>query len=354
MSFKRILIINPFGIGDVLFTTPVISNLRRAYPDAFIGYIGNRRTIDFLKCNSKINQVWAYERDEYYAVYKKNPILFLKKWMDFIRDIKDLHFDVVFDFSLNSTFGFVSMLSGISKRIGYDYRGRGRFLTEKLPLQGFEGRHVIAYYLDLLNHIGIDASDHSMEMPIAPSEEVWADQWLKDQGISGKTLIAVVPGGGQSWGTQAQNKRWPAVKYADLVDKIIADSPDAVILMGDQSEKELSQEVTRLAHRPLYSAVGETSLTQMAALFKKCRLAIVNDGGPLHVAVAVGIPTVSIFGPVDPMVYGPFPSKGHQVVQKSLACQPCYRRFRMASCLHLSCLQELSVEQVYRKVKEIL
>ena len=92
----------------------------------------------------------------------------------------------------------------------------------------------------------------------------------------------------------------------------------------------------------------------MAALFEQCRLAIVNDAGPLHVAVAVGVKTVSIFGPVDPKIYGPYPAEGHSVVQKDLPCQPCYRRFCMANCEHISCLSELSVEEVYRKVKGIL
>jgi len=72
------------------------------------------------------------------------------------------------------------------------------------------------------------------------------------------------------------------------------------------------------------------------------------------VAVSAGVKTVSIFGPVDPQVYGPYPMANHTVVQKLLPCQPCYRRFRMANCGHISCLGELSVEEVYRKVQNIL
>src|SRR5208283_1549917 len=105
MNFKKILIINPYGIGDVLFTTPVISNLRRSYPQATIAYLANARTADFIKMNPDIKQV--------------------------------------FDFSLNSSFGFLCVACGIKKRIGFDYRGRGRFLTDKIPLKGYEDKHVI-------------------------------------------------------------------------------------------------------------------------------------------------------------------------------------------------------------------
>ncbi len=92
----------------------------------------------------------------------------------------------------------------------------------------------------------------------------------------------------------------------------------------------------------------------MAALLQLCRLVIVNDGGPLHVAVAAGVKTASMFGPVDPVVYGPYPSLGHTIIQKGLACQPCYRQFRKASCDHLSCLRDLSVEEVFNKIERLL
>ena len=124
--------------------------------------------------------------------------------------------------------------------------------------------------------------------------------------------------------------------------------------MGDPKEEELCRQVASQSHSTLHIAVGKTTLPQMAALFAQCHLVIVNDAGPLHVAVAVGIKTVSIFGPVDPQIYGPYPAEGHIAVQKNLPCQPCYRRFRMAQCTHISCLGELSVEEVYRKVQQIL
>ena len=351
---NKILIINPFGIGDVLFTTPLVSNIHRAYPNARIVYIGNTRTKDFLSQNPQINDVLSYDRDEFVAVYKKNPVAFIKKWMDFIFKIRRERFDCVFDFSLNASFGWMTYCCGIPKRIGYDYRGRGRLLTHKITLKGFEGRHVIDYYLDLLKLADIPIIDRQMQLPLTEADLLWAKAWIKDKGIDKQLLIAVIPGGGASWGAQAKNKRWPAEKYGDLVHKIIAQTKAAVILMGDAKEEPLCAQVARLASSPVYVAVGQTSIVQMAALLKQCRLVVLNDGGPLHVAVASQVPTVSIFGPVDEKVYGPYPSEGHSVVKANLACQPCYRQFRQAACAHVSCLSNLSVEDVMRKVLEIL
>jgi len=351
---NRILIINPFGIGDVLFTTPMIANLKRAYPQAYIAYISNRRTEEFLRLNPKIDHVLVYERDEFHAI-RYNPIRLLGKWFSLIKEISDQRCDAVFDLSFNRMFGALCWICGIPKRIGYDYRRRGMFLNHKATLKGYEGRHVIEYYLDLLRWVGVDTSQKTMEMPVAREHEDWAKQWLKDKGIADRKLVAIVPGGGQSWGGRAVKKRWPAEKYAQLTDKIVAEGSAAVILMGDSREEPLCREVAALVHSPVYSAVGQTSLTQMAALFKQCRLAVVNDGGPLHVAVASGTKTVSIFGPVDEVVYGPYPpSADHQVVTKGLACQPCYRKFFLALCGHISCLRDLSLDDVYRKVKSAL
>src|SRR5207248_2863335 len=134
-------------------------------------------------------------------------------------------FDVVLDFSLNTSFGFLSKMCGIKRRIGYDYRGRGRFLTDKVFLKGYEGRHVVEYYLDLLTKLDIPVLERSLEIFIDPVHKQWAQDWLKGQNIdSTKPLIAVIPGGGASWGKDAAHKRWPAAQYASLVDKIVAKS----------------------------------------------------------------------------------------------------------------------------------
>lgn len=349
---NSILIVNTFGIGDVLFTTPVISNLHRAYPQARIVYLANRRTAEFLKHNPKIHKVLVYERDEFHAVYRRNPLAFALKWRALVEEIKAERFDAVFNFFLNRTFVSICWLAGVPMRVGYDFRGRGQFLTHRYPLVRYEGRHVVEYYLDLLRRQDIPVHDTSLEMPLSAGDDEWAAQWLKSHSIAGHPLlVAMVPGGGASWGKHAQNKRWPAAQYAQLADKVVADLGAAVILIGDAKEEALCQEIARLAHHPFYSAVGQTSVTQMAALFKRCRLAIANDGGPLHVAVAVKTPTIGIFGPVDDAVYGPYPPAGHEVVKLGIACQPCYRNFYVNDCSHSKCLQELSVEDVYKKVE---
>ncbi|MBF0485524.1 MAG: glycosyltransferase family 9 protein [Candidatus Omnitrophica bacterium] len=359
---KNIIVVCPFGIGDVLFTTPFIAALKEEAPDIRISYIGNARTFPVLKNDPRLHKVFSYERDEFFAVYKKSPWAFLRKWQGFITDIRREKFDAAFDFSLGSPLGLALMLAGVPLRIGYDYKGRGRWLTQKIPLKGFEGRPVAGYYLELLKYWKADhhksgraGAPPGMALFPSESDRNWARDFLAQNSLSDKKFLCLYPGGGASWGKGAHQKRWPAGQYAKLADKIIEKTSLALILMGDKSEIELCETVKNAMRGPkAINAAGKTSVLQAAALVCHARCVVANDGGPLHVAVASGVPTASIFGPVDSVVYGPFPAKGHKVIIKGLSCQPCYRRFRMTDCQHLSCLKELSVEEVFNQVEVLL
>ncbi len=343
---QRILIVNPFGIGDVLFTTPLIAALKERYPSASLSYIGNARTASFLKNDPRLSQVFSYERDEFVAVYRRSPLAFARKWLDFVKELRSLQFDTAFDLSLGAPLALALVCAGIPVRIGYDYKQRGRWLTHKLPLKGYEGRHVVEYYLDLIG-VQEDKRRYAMAIYSSIEDDMAAEELLRLNGFKRGAFIVVHPGGGASWGKGSWAKRWPAVNFAKLADKMIEKEGLPIILMGDASEAVLCGEVAgAMKHKPLILA-GLVSITRAAALMRLSRWVIANDGGPLHTAVASGAKTLSIFGPVDPAVYGPYPAEGHVVVQKRPLCQPCYRNFRMSDCDHQVCLRELSPDDVF-------
>jgi len=361
MSFKetppkRVLVMNIFGIGDVLFTTPMISNLKASYPDLYIGYVCNSRTAAILERNPKINKVFTYDRDDFSEASQRSKIQGVRKWIAFLREIKKEGFDTSIDVSLSDLTNWVTWMAGIKRRIGFKYKSRGFFLNQKFPLKGYEDKHVVEYYLSLLESIGVPTDIKNLELSIDQADMDWADRFIAEKGgrSNGKPLIGLVPGGGASWGKDAIFKRWEPEKYAKLADKLIEKFSAAIILMGDKSELELCEKVSAaMAHQPAM-ACGETTISQFAALARKCSLMIVNDGGPLHIAVAAGVRTASIFGPVNERVYGPYPAGNHIVIKKDLACQPCYRRFKKASCDHISCLNQLTVDEVFEKVQGAL
>jgi lipopolysaccharide heptosyltransferase II len=356
-SKLKYLLINIFGIGDVLFTTPLISNIKAFDPSATIDFLCNKRVAPLLEANPQINKIYIYEKDDYALLFRKSRRGFFCKVRVAFQEISREKYDVAIDLSQNKYLMFCLRLAAVKKRIGFNFKKRSGSLTDKidLPDNGFEGAHALEYYLRLLEPLGIPAQDKMMKVFLTSGEMAWAEQSLKDHGIYPEDLlVGLVPGGGISWGQDVVYRRWPAGQYSLLADKIIAKLKAKVILLGDSSEEELGKSVARAMQNKVVSFVGQTTLRQYLSLLRACRLVVMNDGGPLHMAVAAGTRTVSLMGPVDERVYGPFPPAGHAVVTKNIACRPCYRNFRRADCDHLSCLRTIIVEEVFRAVEKAI
>lgn len=353
----RILIANPFGIGDVLFSTPLISILRENYPEGYIGYICNKRTKEALLTNPNLDEIFVFEKDDYRRLWRQSKIRFIKEFFSFLMKIKRKRFEVAFDLSLSRHYSFFLRLTGIPKRIGFNYKNRARFLTHKIDLKaGYTDKHVVEYYLDLLSFLGIKPKLKSgLQLLLSEDDKVWAEEFLKDSQIDNEIIIGIVPGGGASWGKDAFYKHWPEEKFAEVCDELIKRFKAKIIILGSSSEVEKCKNIMNLMKNKPIIACGKTSLRQFGSLLGKCKLVICNDGGPLHIAVSQGTKTISIFGPVNEKVYGPYPlSSDHIVIKKDIGCRPCYRRFRIPKCENLDCLKKITSKEVLEAAEKIL
>jgi ADP-heptose:LPS heptosyltransferase len=363
---QKYLIINPFGIGDVLFTTPLIRAIKDRYPDSFIGYWSNERVADLLKGTAKIDKIFALSRGDIKRIYKKSPVSRLIALLILIGQIRKERFDIAFDFSFDSRYGLWSKLAGIKKRIGLDHKNRGRFLTDKIELKAYSDKHVIEHNIDLLRFIGIEPHIKSPKLSISDKDRTMARVILKENGLStADLLIGVAPGGGESWGKDAIYKQWSAEKFGDVAVRVVKELNTKVVLLGSLAEKPIAEVVLRKMGQsplgtvpifPVVDLVGKLNVKELAAIISELKLLICNDGGPAHMAAALGVSTVSIFGPVDERVYGPYPqNEKHVVVKKDLSCRPCYKDFKFAGCSNnRRCLEDISAEEVFEKVKSLL
>lgn len=356
--YKKILLINPFGIGDVLFTTPIIHTLKDTFSHVKIGYLCNRRTAPLIENNPHIDFLFIYERDEFEEIKKKSFWGWLKSINTFLGKIKKEHFELAIDFSLNSQYAFFCWCCGIKQRVGFNYKKRGFFLTRKINLSGYSQKHVVDYYADLLKYLRLDSKYKNLELYLKEADRKHIDELLISKGVvQNDVLVGIIPGAGKSWGKEAYFKHWPPEKFALLADKIIEKYGVKVIIMGDLSESEVTKAVVKNMSHEVIDISGKTSVGELAALIFRMKLVITNDGGPLHMAVALGIKTISFFGPVDPKVYGPYPASDacHIVLKNSLECSPCYQNFRLAKCQKdKECLSAISVEQAIGAVSKLL
>jgi len=352
---KKFLIINIFGIGDVLFTTPMIRCIKNAHPDAVIGYVCNQRAFPVLEHHPDISHFHIYERDFFRQVGQLSHRDLIKAYYRFIKEIRDQHYDTVFDLSLSPFMNWVTVLAGIHRRIGYNYKNRSLFLTMPVRFKGYEDKHVVQYYLDLVARAGIPVSSQRLEVNVSEGDRQWVHRLVKEIDFkSSAYLVCLVPGGGASWGKDAGYKRWPPQRWAELANKIIEELEANVILLGSEDEEPLGREICEAMKRQPLNMIGRLSLGQYLAFLSGCQLAVVHDGGPLHMAVAAGVPTVSIFGGVDEKVYGPYPPEGHTVVTHAVPCRPCYRKFRRQPCDNVQCLNEMSVAEVFEPIQRLL
>ncbi len=355
-KMKYVLIINPFGIGDVLFSTALVESLGRQVEGCHIGFLCNRRTEDLLKNNPLIDWVFVFEKDEYRNLWNKSKTECIKKFILLLRDIKAKRFDTVIDLSLNRQFGFITWLIGIPRRIGLNYKNRGIFLTDKIDIAGYNEKHIVEYYLSLLGLIELKPTANYLMLYISDEDREWAKDFLTASGIKeGDLVIGIVPGGGASWGKDAVIKHWEKEKFAELADRLAEKHNAKILILGSEAEKDICESVKKDMKNAVIDACGRTAILQFAALAGMCNLVIANDGGPLHIAVAMGAKTVGIFGPVDEKVYGQYPSSDkHRAVTGKAECRPCYKNFKLRDCDIRRCLDTISPEEVFKAAEETL
>jgi heptosyltransferase-2 len=353
---RSFLVINPFGIGDVLFSTPLVRQLHEAHPGARIYYLCNRRTSTFLKNHPLITKLFIYERDEFRAAEKRS--FWEGAWMliSFLNSIRKEHIDVAIDLSLNSKFGLYAILAGIPVRAGFDHKKRGRFLNRKLPLAGFDDKHAAEYYLDVLKLIGITPRISPMEIYDDAESKAWAERAV----TPGKLVIGIAPCGGQTFGASAGVKRWPEGHFVALINRLVERFKAKILIFAGPNEKtEIANILAGLnpASKEAVCDHSTATLPQLIALTGKCDLFISNDTGFLRFADAHGKKSVSFFGPVDERVYGPFPlsAERHRVLTNPMPCRPCFKRFRLSECHHqVVCMTGVSVDEAYRACEELL
>lgn len=351
----KILFVNPFGIGDVLFTTPLVRSLKDRGDSIY--YWCNERVADILRYNNAVADIYPISRGDMKKIFKFSPVEAVKRSLALINRIRKEKFDIALDFSLDYRYSLLLKLLGVRKIVGFDYKGRGRFLTDKIKLKGFNSTHMVEYYLSLVKFIDKEIkAGERMELFVGDSDSKWADGVLSRNGAAlGDLLIGIAPGGGTSWGEDAFRKHWPKEKFAFVGNEIMKEKKPRIILFGSIEEKPICDFIGSSIGKGVINLCGETTLGQFAALLKRCKLLIANDGGPLHMASALGVKTVSLFGPVDERVYGPYPfTSEHTAIKSDIECRPCYKDFRYKNCGDLKCLDAIEPLEVLEAVRSKL
>jgi lipopolysaccharide heptosyltransferase II len=336
-SLKRILIIRTDRIGDVVLSTPVIQALRNRFPQAYIAFLTGPDTEPALKHNSKLDEIIVYDKLGAHRSWG-NTLRFAGK-------LRKNKFDIAFILHSTNRVNWITALAGIRHRVGYDRR-LGFLLTQRLKYTKGEGKkHEVDYNLDLLKAVGINEDFRKPSWTVLKTESKEINEFLEEERVGADDSIVVVHPGAST-----HTKRWSAQKFSELCKRLADDGKMRVVLVSGKGEAHITREVFEKGPSGMINWGGSLNLRQLAALLKRARLFIANDGGPVHISTAVGTPVVSIFGrrqpglgPVRWAPVGPY----DQVAHHDLGCEPCIPD----PCpLNLECLEVLSVDDVWKAV----
>jgi lipopolysaccharide heptosyltransferase II len=354
-NIKKILLVNPYGIGDSLFITPLIRTLKKVYPDTLLDILIGSRTKEVFYLNPDVHHIFEYNKDYFFSL----PLA--KRWLFYLklhRNLKKQNFDLMLDFSNTDEYAFLAKFFWkIPIRIGFQYRNRGRFLNYRIPKElsnPFENeRPIVEHYYRLLKFLEIDSKHFEKRLHFYPDpkESLWLKSLFQQYSISEKELIIlIVPGGGASWGINANYKQWPPEHFSNLISKLISSLNARLFLVGGYADQPLCSRLFS-SFKSCIDLSGKTNLHQLAALMKSSRMVIGNESGPLHLATALDCKAILLYGPVSQKMYGPYSETNNQIpLYHEMPCRPCYQNYRSPLCENRLCLSDLKPEGVYQQV----
>ncbi len=344
LTAQRILIIKPSSLGDVVHALPVLAMLRRTCAEAHIAWLINSSLAPLLENHPLLDEVVRFDRERYGRMWR-NPRAFVDFWR-FVAEIRRRRFDLVIDLQGLIRSGLLCRFSGAKQRVGFSEAREGAWLFYSQRVRCPDSaEHAVEKNLAVLQALGLRVDQPEFPLGVRAAERAEATELLaRVVGEPIDSFTAVIPGA--RWAS----KLWPAEKIAALIDRMHAEGFARCVLLGAPDERDFAERVSGACRSGVIDLVGRTSLRQLVALIDLAERVVCHDSGPLHIAAALGKPTVAIFGPTNPARTGPY-SDAASVVTHPIECAPCYRR--VCPYGHQNCMRQLEVETVLAEVRAL-
>jgi len=338
----NILIVKLSAIGDVIHTLPSLAALRRLYPEAHITWVVEEAASGLVLHHPLLNRVIIFRRKKWIEDLKKGNFQSVRQdTCSFLEELRSRRYDLVIDFHGLLKSAMVVLASGGKRKLGYDswQELSGLFLNEKIPED--MNKHAVDRYLDFPRYLGAEPGPAEFILPVNAETESRSRMLMDSYSLASKKFIAVNPVA--YWET----KLWDNEKFADLADLIKDRMKLDVVFTGSRKE-DAADIVSRMRGEGI-NLGGETTLTELACIYKDALAVISTDSGPMHLAAATGTPVIALFGPTDPARTGPY-GTGHVIIRADLSCSPCL----LKKCPTRKCMTDIQPEQVLAAVEKLL
>jgi heptosyltransferase II len=314
----KILVRATNWVGDAIMALPALCAIRERFPDAQIAVVARPYVADIYRDQQICDRLIAYDPHGEHAGFSGRERL--------AGELRTQKFDVALLLQNAFDAAWLAWRAGIPQRIGYARDGRSVLLTKAVPVPktGEIPEHEQFYYLELVRRAGwVDSlsGESSISLKLPSQSKLRAGECLLAAGSRPKALRVAI-GAGASYGSA---KCWPPARFAAVADRLIDEFDADVILFGTPAEKTVSSAIAAAMRRRPIDLTGTTAIADLPALLSQCQLFLGNDSGAMHVAAAVGLPLVAVFGPTDP--YGTAPVTPRcTIVQEKPYCSPCFLR----------------------------
>ena len=335
-GINKILVRGTNWIGDAILTLPAIASIRATYPQAHIAILVKPWVADIYKLFSAVDEVIIYEDkcDTPAGVFRLAYML------------KNRNFDAAILLQNAIEAAIIAFMARIPLRAGYDSDARSFLLTHSVKrTKEIRKVHQIEYYLEIVKTLGCVPVDREMRLENMINLQDAKSIVQKYLPETNNAIVGIAPGA-----TYGPAKKWFPERFAAVADKLSDGFPMQGIIMGSKADWETAEEVKNAARTKLINLAGKTNLREAIHLISQCRLFISNDSGLMHIAGALNIPTVAIFGSTNPITTSPAGNKT-TIVHQDVDCSPCLEE----TCpTDFRCMKLISVEDVFLAAQSIL
>jgi ADP-heptose:LPS heptosyltransferase len=303
---ERILAICLSHLGDLVLLTPLFTNLRLRFPHSHIAVVCKSAVADIPRNHPAVNEVLTYEAR--WTLRPESPRAGFLESIKLIREVRAGSYDLLvicYDHPMDRILGFCT---GIHTQVCLDDAAK----QQPKPAVGIDHhRHRVEHAYDLLRALDAPILETAPSVGLCEADLAWADEWLQEQGVAGSRLLGVHPGAG------GPEKRWAADRFARVAEHLAGKFDCKVVVTGSPVDAEAVQGFVESVRTTVVQAPVTLTVARLCALTRRFALLLCNDCGPMHIAAALRVPVIAVFGPSSPELFGPCPADPRHVVVKS-------------------------------------
>ena len=330
---KKILIVKPSSLGDVVHSLPFLNSVRSCFPKAEIHWVIAKGLEGLLEGNPMIDRLIVINKDRWKKISRAASTL--REVRGLFREIGGEAYDLAVDLQGLMRSGVITMASRARMRIGFSEAREGSRLFYNKKVIGGRDVHAVDRYLKIASALGCETGEPVFPFPLTKKGAQEGKELREKFG----DYIVIVPGA--RWDT----KIGPAENFG----KVAAMLSVRCVVAGSVSDGKIAERVVGASRGNAVSLAGRTGITELIELMRGAKLAISNDSGPMHIAAALDVPVVAVFGPTSAGRTGPYGNR-HTIVESGVPCAPCYRK----KCPDVKCMRGIAPEVVYEKVKNLI